>query len=143
MSPLKLIFAVCLIGFFGGFIAINRSVFNVTYLNKYLPIKPEDFTELYFVDSSDLPYRIDQGDQKSFRFAIHNRELQTNSYNYQVIQTSATISAQIDQGSVTLRPDETKIIDELIPYLVATKSAIIVSIPSRDQSIDFWLNKGF
>lgn len=106
---------------------------------KLLP-QPEKFTELYFEDHLTLPTTITTKPQ-SFSFTIHNVEYQTMIYPYDVYAQIDDTKQEIDQKTVTIPANEYKTISEsfTIATSAATKAEIVISLPKKQQQIDFFI----
>lgn len=126
-------------------------------LNDWMLIpRPERLTELYFVNSSNLPTEYIVGQEQIIQFTIHNLEYRTTSYNYILTQISedGKISAPLASGSLKLSQDQTQTITKpVVLSNLGNQSKIEIKIdfegiafgqnnPSlQSQSIFYLVNK--
>ena len=104
--------------------------------------KPETFTELYFEDHVNLPNEIISGKVYRFSFTIHNLENTDMDYPYEVYVDAQANKEPIDEGTVFVKNDEYKTIDQ--NYMLATPSGrmkIQVLLVDQNQPISFWMEK--
>ena len=105
-------------------------VFNITKENKH------GFTELYFTD--ELPKTIKINENVNFSFGIHNLENKRMDYSYEVYARTN----KIDEGSLSLNHDETKIITKsfIVEKVKESSMPISVKLLNKDQEIHFWVD---
>lgn len=101
--------------------------------------KPETFTELYFEDHINLPKTITRWQQYTFSFTIHNLENRDMEYPYIVYLQRDLQKIIIYQGSVYVKNNEFKSIENTIGPLKNLRSKIVVELVDKNQIIDFWM----
>lgn len=108
---------------------------------KLIP-RHERFTELYFDDHINLPKQIQEGEQISFSFVIHNLEGKRKTYPYVVsFKFSDGRIVKIDEGIITISDGGYKKITESYTSTLTENTGIIsVELKDRQQNIDFLLN---
>jgi uncharacterized membrane protein len=104
--------------------------------------QPERFTELYFIDSSNLPRQTVAKQPISFSFGIHNVEYMTMTYPYEVyLMYTDGHRLSIASGTITLPNDASTTIP--VSYTFGTSNVtttVVVALPAENnQSIDFLL----
>ena len=108
---------------------------------KLIP-QPEQFTELYFENSSNLPRSTVAKQPITFSFGIHNVEYATTTYPYEVyFEYPDGSQVDITSGIVTLPNDASTTIPVSYTFSASNLTGmIVVNLPSQDnQSIDFLL----
>jgi len=105
-------------------------------------VKPETFTELYFEDHTNLPKDTVLYEEKKFKFTVHNLEYKTMAYPYEVYIDFAGEKQMIDEGSVTLKQDQFKTIEENYTLTYPTQRVkIVVNLINKNQQITFWIGE--
>jgi len=105
--------------------------------------KPETFTELYFADHLNLPKDTTLDKENKFKFTLHNLESKEMTYPYEVYIDSNGEKQMVGQGSVNLKQDEYKTIEESYTLTQPIKRAqVIVNLIDKHQQIDFWIDEG-
>jgi hypothetical protein len=102
--------------------------------------QPQAFTELYFDNAQSLP-TVWPARPVSFSFHIHNRQGQTISYHYQVVETTPAGARQlVKAGVVELPNDGSKDVPVTIPApATKARTEVTVVLPDQSQSIHFWV----
>ena len=108
-------------------------------VNLATTVKPETFTELYFENHLKLPSTVKVGEKYTFSFTVHNLEYKTRSYPYEVYLDTNGQNQYIEKSSFILKQNSYKTIIENFSVNLATKSAVVVSLINKNQSIDFWV----
>src|SRR5258708_1228484 len=118
------------------------STISSFFLEKHLIPEPERFTELYFENHQKLPMKIDSQKQYSFSFTIHNLEYKDMIYPYNVSIVTDDKKIVLQQNTLSLHKNQKQKISVIFATSSALpKSEIIVSLPSKGQYIDFWVNE--
>jgi uncharacterized membrane protein len=68
--------------------------------------QPDRYTELYFLNPTQLPTILQNGKTYKQSFAIVNHEAKAYTYTYQVALTGAGQSIKYPEASVTLQPGQ-------------------------------------
>ena len=102
----------------------------------------ESFTELYFENHQDLPSEYLLEDYE-FEFTIHNLENEDMDYPYDVYivyydNEKIKETFTIDESSIVLKHNETKIITEEFSITEEHDYAKVI-VSTNDQEIHFWL----
>jgi hypothetical protein len=124
--------------------AVNAAIYNELNALKLIP-EPEQFTELYFQNSSNLPRETIANEPISFAFTIHNVESTSTVYPYvvyfQASDGTNTTPVVFTTGLVTLADNASTTITVTHTFASAsTTGEVVVDLPSlNDQSIDFLL----
>lgn len=116
-------------------------IYQVLASMKLVPL-PESFTELYITNHTELPATIKSYVPIQFSFTIHNQENKTMQYPYEVYLVVDGKKYVIDTKKVSLSNNVYKTIRE--SFLVTTApshSKVVVMLPNKQQSIDFWLSQ--
>lgn len=101
---------------------------------------PEGYTQLYFVDQTQLPEHVKTAAVSSFSFDITNDEGQWRTYSYEVTQTSSSgMVSYIADGQVILQNGGSVVVPVKFELKVPRSSAQLkVSLLKADgQEIDF------
>lgn len=104
-------------------------------------VKPESFTELYFENHTQLSDKITRWQQYSLSFTIHNLEYQEMDYPYVVYLQRDTEKIILSQGSVTLKHDESKTINDTVGPFKNLRTKIVVKLTNKNQTISYWLDE--
>lgn len=117
----------------------SRNIEDFLRSYKLLP-EPETFTELYFTDHLHLPSTIYPNQKQVFKVTIHNLENKDMKYPYEVYIDTKGSKQLLDQNSIFLKNNAYKTITEnFILINPATRSAVVVNLINKNQSIDFWI----
>ena len=102
------------------------------------PAQPDTFTELYFDNNVQLPSEIIPNHPYSFQFTLHNLEDRDMEYTYQVYLEVGNNKLIFDKGTVSVKENDYKTIQEKFATAsVLPKSEIVVELTNKDQHIDF------
>lgn len=124
-----------------SFTGITNTIYPELYAWNIIP-KPETFTELYFQNHESLPFEILPNQKYSFVFTLHNEENRNMIYPYSVYVLTDNRKITLQQKSIALRENQVKNISINFSTSAALpKSKIIVDLPDKKQSIDFWINE--
>lgn len=118
-----------------GFSAIKEAIIMAT------TVKPETFTELYFENHTQLPDKVTRLQKYSFSFTIHNLEYQDMEYPYTVYLQRDNEKTILTQGSVSLKHDESKTIQDTVGPFKNLRTKIVVELTNKNQIISYWLDK--
>ncbi|HVZ12632.1 MAG TPA: hypothetical protein VG965_06405 [Patescibacteria group bacterium] len=140
----KIIICVLIVACFIVFLLLRSSSQAAQIATDLLPLpKVEPVTELYFTDQNSLTKTVTSGSPIKFRFTVHNLEGKTTAYSYQVILVSGDVNTIIDTGKFSLIDSASKTITESTTLGSYSRGDhIIVSLPARNQQINFYLNGG-
>lgn len=106
------------------------------------PVTPtsENLTELYFYNYQNLP-KIERMNQYiNFSFLIHNLENRKMNYSYEVSLSDNTGRHVMDDKTISLENNQSRIISESFRSTTSSHAAVMVLIPKQNQSISFWIN---
>lgn len=113
-----------------------------TFENMHITPQQERFSELYFLDAEHLPIRSTGGATQTIAFALHNHEHRPTLYNYQLaVQPSTSVPYPVKEATITLAPEEKKMIHEsiVLPSLnERAKISVTVTGGTQPHSIDYW-----
>jgi len=124
-----------------SFKEVTKSVYSELYDLNIIP-KPEVFTELYFENHENLPFEVLPQHQYSFTFAIHNKEYKNMNYPYFVYILTNNKKLSLQKGNVFLHQDQKQTASVHFSTSSALpKSEIVVTLPGKNQNIDFWINE--
>ncbi len=122
------------------FIIINnkKTIFSFSVPFTIPKSQPEFFTELYFTHHLLLKRHIAMNQPDSFEFTITNREEKDTVYPYRVQVTYNNAQQLIDQGIITIKKGNSKVIKETysIPVIV-DPARILVTLPTKNELIAF------
>lgn len=136
-----IIFCTILTFLHSSFRDVTEKVYPELYALNIIP-KPETFTELYFEDHENLPIEVLPQQSYVFSFTIHNVEYRNMTYPYQTYLLTNNKKTLLQEGNVSLGQNQRKTIQVQISSESAfPKSQIIVDLPKKKQSIDFWVNE--
>ncbi len=131
--------SLCLI-IIGYFLLISKN-FNTALDRLSLLPKQQSFTELYFQDPNNLPQSYQPGIPLSFSFSLHNEENRETQTPFTVIVTNHTGTKIVDLSTAVLKPNQSQSFTEQITInALATRSAVSVNLPDKNQSIHFWVD---
>jgi hypothetical protein len=120
---------------------VTEKVYPELYAWNIIP-KPEMFTELYFENHEKLPLEIMPQKKYSFAFTIHNVENKNMVYPYTVYMITNHNKVVLQHGNISLHQDKAQTIPVNITISsVMPTSEIVVDLPKKKQSIDFWINE--
>jgi hypothetical protein len=100
--------------------------------------QPERYSELYFTNSTHLPFSVPLGQTKAFDFRIVNHEASKTTYTYLVLLEVDGVSTQIERGTVTL--EDGRSADVTVPYTPPRpniSAQITVQLIDRAEQIAF------
>jgi hypothetical protein len=136
-TPILLLFLA--LGIF-SFVKSNPAIMNMITLAT--TVKAETFTELYFEDHTNLPKDTNLYEEKTFKFTVHNLEYKTMTYPYEVYIDFEGEKQMIDEGSISLKQNQYKTIEESYLLTYPTQRVkIIVNLINKNQQIDFWIGE--
>lgn len=118
-----------------GFSVIKEAIIMAT------TVKPETFTELYFENHTQLPDKVTRLQKYSFSFTIHNLEYQDMEYPYTVYLQRDNEKTILTHGSVSLKQDESKTIENTIGPFKNLRTKIVVELTNKNQIISYWLDQ--
>ena len=103
-------------------------------------VKPETFTELYFENHTQLSDTITRWQEYPFSFTIHNLEYKDMEYPYTVYLQRDNEKIILSQGSVSLKQDEYKTIEDTVGPFKDIRTKIVVELTNKNQIISYWLD---
>jgi hypothetical protein len=103
-------------------------------------VKPETFTELYFENHTQLSDTITRWQEYPFSFTIHNLEYKDMEYPYTVYLQRDNEKIILSQGSVSLKQDEYKTIEDTVGPFKDLRTKIVVELTNKNQIISYWLD---
>ncbi|HSW81073.1 MAG TPA: hypothetical protein VLG40_01635 [Candidatus Saccharimonas sp.] len=105
--------------------------------------QPERLTELFFADPTHIPSKVVEDQQLTVSFVIHNLEAQNKTYPYKITftDTHGAVTPLID-GSVTLANTAARTVTKQITVPSGDgRGEISVELPTKQQSIHFWVER--
>lgn len=143
---IKVIIPLLLVILFLGLMGVTLS-HNQTFTNDLALAttnKPEDFTETYFDNHTQLPETVTKGQTITFSFTTHNLENKQFTYPYKVYVDDNGTQTLIDQGTFTLENNQYKTLPESYTFIKSVgKVKMVVELTSLQQQIFFWLNNTY
>lgn len=143
MPPRKTVIVILVLAIVlvGAFLLYHQKSAVYAGLNslKLIP-QPEQFTELYFENSSALPRATVAKQPISFSFGIHNVEGTSTVYPYEVyFEYPDGSKVNLAAGTVTLPSDASTTISVSHTFSSSNLTGeVVVNLPSLDnQQIDF------
>ena len=130
------IFVITTIFFFIGFITFFTFTNNA--IVSLIP-KQETLTELYFIDSANLPSSVANFSNQQVSFAIHNLENKNMIYKYDVYILSLGKKQNILSKVIPVKNSEQKIIAISFRTAIVHSKDKLVVVLNNNQSIDFLL----
>jgi hypothetical protein len=101
--------------------------------------QPEQFTELYFTQPSDIPSKVKVSVPYTVPFTIANRESSTRVYSYNIIISDGSRVLSVQSGQTQIRSNAAakQYINFQVPEL-DKRYRITVQLTNRKQLIQFY-----
>lgn len=104
--------------------------------------QPERLTELYFSNPQTLPSAYHPGEKIAVAFVIHNMEGTTKDYPYTIELQAPRTDIVAAHGSVRIFGGRrAKLTVPIAIRASAPRIAVVVLLPTKQQSLHFWLQK--
>lgn len=104
-------------------------------------VRPENITELYFNNHTQLPNKIIPGQQYTFSFTIHNLENKDMEYPYVVYLQSDGKKTILYQDKISIKKDGYETIKETVGPFKYFRTKVVVELTGKNQIINYWLEK--
>ena len=124
------------------FFTLKRAaIYNELVTLDLIP-QPENLTELYFNNHTNLPSSATRNQVISFAFVIHNLEATDYQYTYAVSINAHGTRRIIDSGNILVKNNQYCVKNEKIHLMTSEQSQeVVVELTNKQQSIDFWIRR--
>jgi hypothetical protein len=104
--------------------------------------QPEQFTELYLLDTNTLPATVTPGQTVPLHFAIKNLEQKPMDYQYVITFTDAAGYTELHTANVHLANSQSQMITQNVVVPKGEgRGKLVVQLTHKNQSVHYWLER--